>query len=276
MSGPSEEFIEGGGGKLFVRSWRPAAPPRAVVAICPGFNSHSGYYGWTGERLAAHGFAAYAVDLRGRGRSDGERFYAERFEDYVDDLDRLVRLAKTRDPGAPVYLLGHSAGGVTACLHALDHAGDAAGLICESFAFELPAPDFALAVIKGLSHVAPHAHSITLSNKDFSRDPAVVAAMDQDPLIAHESQPFATAAALVRADERLKASFPQIVLPVFVIHGAEDKAAKPDGSRRFHSEAGAADKTLKIYPDRFHDMLNDIGKEEVMADILAWIDARMG
>ena len=90
------------------------------------------------------------------------------------------------------------------CIYTLEHQSELAGLICESFAFQVYAPDFALAVLKGLSHVAPHAHVLRLKNEDFSRDPEVVRAMNADPLIDNEVQPTQTVAALVRADERLK------------------------------------------------------------------------
>lgn len=271
-----EETIENYSGlKLFIRSWQPAGSPKAVVAICPGFNSHSGYYLWVAEQFAARGFAVYAVDLRGRGKSDGERFYVDRVGEYEDDLAELIRLAKSRQPGLPVYLLGHSAGGVTACIYTLDYQQELAGLICESFAFEVPAPDFALQVLKGLAHVAPHAHVLTLKNEFFSRDPNVVAAMNADPLIAHESQPTQTVAALVHADERLRKEFGAITLPVLILHGTADKATKYQGSQFFHDNAGSKDKTLKLYQDAYHDPLNDIIRSQVMTDILAWIEARL-
>lgn len=272
---PTEETIQGAGGGLFVRGWRPAGAPKAVVAICPGFNSHGGYYLWVADQLVAAGFAVCAIDLRGRGRSEGERFYVEHVGDYEDDLGRLIALAKSRDPGLPLYLLGHSAGGVTAVAYALDHPGELAGLICESFAFQVPAPDVALAIIKGISHLAPHAAILKLKNEDFSRDPAVVAAMNADPLIANETQPANTVAALVRADERLKAAFADVTLPVLILHGTADKAALAKGSQLFHDKAGSADKTLKLYEGHYHDLLADLGKEGVMADILGWIEARL-
>lgn len=271
----TEESIQGGAGKLFVRAWRPLSASRAIVAICPGFNAHSGMYAWCGDQFAQKGMAAYALDLRGRGKSDGERFYVESFADYVDDLDRLIEFAKSRESGLPVILLGHSAGGVTACLYVLQHQDKIAGLICEDFAFEVPAPDFALAVLKGLSHLAPHSGALALKNEDFSRDAAVVKAMNEDPLIAHETQPFATMAAIVRADERLKSAFPQITLPVLIIHGTADKAAKPSGSQHFYERVGSKDKTLKLYDGRYHDPLNDLGKEEVIADVVAWVETRL-
>jgi alpha-beta hydrolase superfamily lysophospholipase len=268
-------FKSGGDLNIFFRSWRPSGKPRGVVVVVPGFNSHSGYYGWVADQFVARGLAVYAVDLRGRGKSDGERFYVQQFADYVSDAAGLVALAKSREPGLPVFLLGHSAGGVVACTYALEHQAELAGLICESFAFQVPAPDFALAVLKGLSHIAPHAHVLPLKNEDFSRDPKVVAAMNADPLIAHETQPTQTVAAMVRADERLKEEFPLITLPVFILHGTADKATRPSGSQAFYDAAGSTDKTLKLYEGGFHDLLNDTDKVTVMADVTRWVDERL-
>lgn len=264
-----------GGLNLFYRTWRPEGQVRGVVVIVPGFNSHSGYYDWTARKLASHGLAIHAIDLRGRGKSNGERFYVEAFADYVSDVAALVTQAKSQDPQLPVYVLGHSAGGVVSCLYALQAQSELAGLICESFAFELPAPDFALAVLKGLSHVAPHAHVLKLKNEQFSRDPAAVAAMNADPLIANESQPTQTVAAMVRADEQLKREFPLLTLPLLILHGSEDKATKPSGSQLFHELASSKDKTLKLYEGHYHDLLNDLGKEQVIEDITAWLEARL-
>lgn len=272
-----EEHLEGVGGlKIFTRIWRPEnRTARGVVVFVHGFNSHSGYYQWAAEQLVERDLAVYAPDLRGRGRSDGERFYVQKLADYVGDVDSVVTLARSREPGLPVFLLGHSAGGVVACIYALENQSQLAGLISESFAHEVPAPDFALAALKGLSHVAPHAHVVKLKNEDFSRDPQVVEQMNQDPLIAHEAQSTQTMAELVRADERLKKEFPLIELPLLILHGTADKATKPAGSKRFYEMAGSSDKTLKLYEGHFHDLLNDVDKQIVMSDILKWLDAHI-
>jgi acylglycerol lipase len=264
-----------GGLNIFFRSWRPSSDPRGAVLVVPGFNSHSGYYGWVAEQLVASGLAVYAVDLRGRGQSDGERFFVQTFQDYLDDVDAVASVLRSREGRLPTFVLGHSAGGVVACLYTLDRQADLAGLICESFAFKVPAPDFALAVFKGLAHVAPHAHVLHLKNDDFSRDPAVVAVMNADPLIAHETQPTQTLAAMVRADEQLAQSFPRFTLPLLVLHGTDDKATKPSGSQTFFDSAASSDKTLKLYEGGFHDPLNDIDRVRVMTDITNWIGARL-
>lgn len=270
------ERVEGANGlRIFFRSLRPKEKPRAVVVVVPGFNAHSGYYSWVAEQCVANGLAVYAVDLRGRGNSDGERFYVDEFEDYVSDVEAVAKVAKSREPGLPFLMLGHSAGGVVSCLYTLDHQPDLAGLICESFAHELPAPDFALAVFKGLGHLAPHAHILHLPNERFSRDPQVVEAMNEDPLIAHETQPTRTMAALVRADERLKKEFPLITLPVLILHGTVDQNTKPSGSQHFYDMVGSVDKTLKLYEGGFHDLLNDLDKRVVMQDIQDWVGTRL-
>ena len=252
----AEERIESAKGlEIFVRSWLPAAAPRAVTVVCHGVNSHSGQYLWAGEQFASAGYATYALDLRGRGQSEGERFYVEDVADYVSDVAATIALAKSRHAGLPVFLLGHSAGGVTSATYVLDHQAELAGFICESFAFQVPAPGFALAAIKGLSHLAPRLPVLKLKNEDFSRDPKVVEALNSDPLIAHEIQPAATVAALVRADERLREEFRTITLPLLIMHGTDDRATVCHGSEFFHQTAGSADKTLKLYQGHYHDCL---------------------
>ena len=269
----TESNFKGAGGlNIFFRSWPSPGTARGVVAIVPGFNSHSGYYEWVAAQLTADRLAVYAIDLRGRGKSDGERFYVQSFDDYVTDVASFVSIIKEKEKSLPVFMLGHSAGGVVACYYTLDHQQELAGLICESFAYQVPAPDFALAVLKGLSHIAPHAHVLKLHNEDFSRDTAAVDLMNNDPLIAHEVQPTQTVAAMVRADERLKKEFPKITLPVLILHGTKDKATKPGGSQYFYDTTGSKDKTLKLYEGSFHDPLNDLDKKTVMADILLWFN----
>ncbi|WP_432283785.1 alpha/beta hydrolase [Aminobacter sp. BA135] len=270
-----ETFQSAGGLNIFLRSRRPEGKARAVVVICHGVNSHGGQYGWAAEQLVKHGFAVFALDLRGRGKSDGERFFVETVDDYVSDVAGAIRIAKSRYPGLPLFLLGHSAGGVVSATYTLENQSELAGFICESFAFQVPAPGFALAAIKGLSHVAPRLPVLKLKNEDFSRDPDAVAALNSDPLIAHEVQPALTVAALVRADERLREEFPMITLPVLIMHGTSDKATVCHGSEYFFETAGSRDKTLKLYEGHYHDLLNDIGKEDTIADITSWIDTRL-
>ncbi|MGH9962276.1 MAG: alpha/beta hydrolase, partial [Pyrinomonadaceae bacterium] len=118
----NESSFEGVGGlNIFTRSWLPGEKTRAVMILIHGFNAHSGYMTWPAEQFAANGLACYALDLRGRGKSEGERFYVEKFSDFLADVDKLVGIARSENPGLPVYVLGHSAGGVIATSYVLEH-----------------------------------------------------------------------------------------------------------------------------------------------------------
>lgn len=272
----NEASFEGVGGlKIATKSWKPEVKPRGVMILIHGFNAHSGYMLWPAEQFAANGLAVYALDLRGRGKSEGERFYVENFDDYLVDVDTLVNIARSENPGLPVYVLGHSAGGVIATSYVYENQKEIAGLICESFAYDVGLPHLVQLALEGVSHLAPHLHVFSLNNEDFSRDPQAVAKMNNDPLIAKESQPAETAAVLLKAAYALTDHFPKFTAPVLIIHGTADKATRPAGSQKFYDDAASSDKTLKLYEGHYHDLLNDVDKEVVMADILNWINARI-
>jgi alpha-beta hydrolase superfamily lysophospholipase len=271
-----ERTFEGVGGlKIAMRSWRPATAVRGIVILIHGFNSHSGYMAWPAEQFAAAGFAAYALDHRGRGKSEGERFYVEKFSDWLEDVDTLVGIARSENPGLPVYVLGHSVGGVIASSYVFEHQSEIAGLICESFAFDVGLPQLVQLALEGASYLLPHLPVYSLKNEIFSRDPAVLAEMNNDPLIANEKQPAETASEVLKAAARLKDNMPKFTVPVFIIHGTDDKATRPEGSQYFYDNVGSKDKTLKLYEGGYHDLLNDIDKEIVMSDILAWVNERV-
>lgn len=271
----TEQWLDGSGGKIFTRHWEPESAAKANLVLCHGVNSHGGQYIRAGETFAARGFAVTALDLRGRGKSDGERFYIDSIDDYVSDLALAIELGRSKHPDLPLYLLGHSAGGVTAVTYALDHQDKLNGLICESFAFRVYAPNFALKLLEAVDHIAPHAHVLKLKMEDFSRDPEWVAQLNADPLTKDEVQPVGTVAAFARSGERFEREFERITLPVLILHGTADKATRPDGSQEFFDKAGSTDKSLKFYESHYHDLLNDLGREEVFDDIVTWIDERV-
>jgi alpha-beta hydrolase superfamily lysophospholipase len=233
-------------------------------------------YEWPAQQLVQAGLAVHAADLRGHGKSDGERYHVDAFDDYVTDLTNLVALVRSREGAhVPLFLLGHSAGGVIGCLFALLQQKTLAGFICEDFAHQIPPPDVAQALLKGVAHLAPHAHLLNLKNDDFSRDPAVVARMRADPLAINTPGTAQLLAELIRADERLRVAFPKITLPLLIMHGTGDHVAKVEGSKFFYETAGSKDKTLKLYEGHYHDLLNDLGKERVMGDVLGWLNAHL-
>lgn len=272
----NERTFEGVGGlKIATRTWRPESAARGIMILIHGFNSHSGYFAWPAEQFAGSGFASYALDHRGRGKSEGERWYVDKFSDWLGDVDKLVDIARSEHPGVPVYVLGHSVGGVIGSSYVFEHQQEIAGLICESFAFDVGLPNLVQLAFEGVGYLAPHLPLYSLKNEIFSRNPDVVAQMNSDPLIANEKQPAETASEVLKAAARLKENMPKFKVPVFIIHGTDDKATLPRGSQYFYDNVGSEDKTLKLYEGGYHDLLNDIDKEIVMADILAWVNERV-
>ena len=270
-----ETIISTQGVKVFVRSWTPEQPPRALLVVCHGFNAHGGHFAWAAEQFLSVGLTVVAFDFRGRGRSEGERFYVQDIDEYVSDLTRTIALVRSRYPRLPIFLLGHSAGGVVAATYLVERQAGIAGFICESVAFQVPAPAFALAVIKGLSRLVPRLPVLTLRNEAFSRDPRAVEALNADVLTARERQVAATVAALIRANERLRGQFSRLTLPLLIMHGTADRVTDLRGSRFLYDAAGATDKTLRLYEGHYHDLLNDVGKEQVVADMQQWIGDRL-
>ncbi|MDT3402020.1 alpha/beta hydrolase [Mucilaginibacter terrae] len=268
-------FINQKGQQVYYRNWVPEGKPKGIVLIIHGLNSHGGYYQNFAAELVDNGFEVYAMDLAGRGRSEGERYYIADYHNVFADIDVLMNIASAACPSKPVFLFGHSAGGVFASAYAIENQFKLQGLISESFAFKIPAPAFALAAIKFLARIIPHTRLVKLNNKDFSRDSSFVLKMDKDPLLDNEKQPAKTMQQLLLASEYLKQGMPAIKLPILILHGTADKATEPAGSDYFMKHASSAEKQLKLYEGHYHDLLNDRYNGIVSRDILHWLNQRV-
>ena len=271
----TSSFTNKAGQNIFYRNWKSISSPKGIMLIVHGLNSHSGYYEHFALQLNEANYEVYAIDLRGRGHSAGERYYVSDYRNIVEDIDQLLEIAKSANPAIPVFLFGHSAGGVFASVYAVDHQHKLRGLISASFAFQVPAPGFALAAIRLLSHIIPHTRLVKLNNADFTRNKSVVEAMNNDPLLANEKQPAKTMQQLLLASEYLKKEMREIKLPLLILHGTADKATKPSGSKYFMEHASSTDKQLKLYEGHYHDLLNDKDNGIVIGDILQWLNERV-
>lgn len=263
------------GQNIFYRNWKTEVPPKGIILIVHGLNSHSGYFHNFATQLNEINIEVYAIDLCGRGQSDGERYYISDYRDIIADIDQLLTIARAANPTVPVFLYGHSAGGVFASVYAVQHQDKLRGLISASLALELPAPGFALATIKILAYIIPHKRLVRLNNEDFSRDKSIVDTMNNDPLLANEKQPAKTMQQLILADRYLKKKIPAIKLSLLILHGTADKATRPGGSQYFIEHASSNDKQIKLYEGHYHDLLNDKYNGIVVRDIIRWLIERI-
>lgn len=263
----------GGGVEIHWQAWLPEAEPRAAVVIAHGAGEHSGRYPHVGERLVVAGYAAYALDHRGHGRSTGRRALIDRIDHAVADLDGFVSLAGSRHPGRSLFLLGHSMGGCIALVYALRHQQRLQGLLLSGAVARLDAPAALKVVVRAVSRVAPALGMVAVDPALVSRDRAVVCAYRDDPLVFHGRLPARTLAEMSAAADGFPAAVPALRLPLLVMHGGEDRIVPVAGSRMVHERAGSADRTLRVYAGLYHEILNEPEQAAVLADVTGWLDA---
>ncbi|HEU4727489.1 MAG TPA: alpha/beta hydrolase [Kofleriaceae bacterium] len=265
------------GAALYAQRWRPrTGEPRAIVVIHHGLADHSDRYAAFAERLVRAGYAAWALDMRGHGRSAGARVQIDRIDDLLDDLDAFLALVREREPGRPIVLYGHSLGGLASALYAIERHPKLAGVVLAAPGIAFDAPPIQAAVVRLVARLLPGAPILAVPHEQFSSDPRVVAELDRDPLISQHSGPARTARAAIDGVQRVWAHPEQLAAPLLVVHGASDQVTAPSGSRDLVARAGTPDRQLRIYDGLRHDVLHDPGGERVAADILAWLDAHTG
>lgn len=263
------------GFELFARAWRPQHP-RAAIVLVHGLRDHSARYEAFATTLAQHGYAVYAYDHRGHGRSDGQGQMVDSFDDYVADLATFVTDVRTREPSAPLFLFGHSMGGAIATLYAETRDPQLAGLVLSAPALRHHVGDFDHAFLDLFSAVTPYVGVLSLEEPAFTRDPAALAEMQHDPLIHHESGPARTAAELLSAIGHARQWFDGIHVPVLIVHGDADRVTMVEGSQDLINAATASpDRTLWRCDGMFHDLLHEPEHGAVGDAIRAWMDSRL-
>ncbi len=264
--------------RIFWRSWTPdEAPARAVIVLVHGLGEHSGRYDHAVARLLGEGYAIHTLDHRGHGRSDGSRAFIEDIDHAVADVDTLVDRAVAAQPGVPVFMLGHSMGGLISVRYALAHQDRLAGLILSATLAQLDAVPRGLELVaRALSVIAPRAPLIAIDHGLVSRDPAVVEAYRSDPLVHHGKVPARTAVQLADAVERFPSTVGAITVPTLILYGTADALCTPAGSVMLGERIGAVDKTVHAYDGLFHEILNEPERDTVLDDIVGWLDTRAG
>jgi len=216
------------------------------------------------------------MDMRGHGRSEGERVFVEAFDHYLADLEIYVDRVRRRHPDKPLLLFGHSMGGTIVGLFAATREPDVAGV-----ALSAPAVVVGSRVFPLLRHMAtffsrwtPRLRIVSMDGRGISRDSEVVAAFRADPLVFHGRFPVRTGAEILQAAQRLQEEIRNVRVPLLILQGTGDKVVSADGARRIHMRAGSDDKTLHLYEGLYHELLREPEKDQVTADLIRWLNAR--
>jgi acylglycerol lipase len=273
-----EGFFQGSRGvRIYQQSWLPDGEPKAVLLIVHGLGEHCGRYSNVVSHLVPLGYALYGLDHVGHGKSEGSREYVERFEDFTDTLDAYRAMVTQAQPGKPVVLYGHSLGGLIGTFYLLDRQAGLAGALLSAPLSRVPENVSALTITMGrvLARVAPKAGLLPVDPTGVSRDPAVVQAYVNDPLVFHGKTSARLAAEMLRAMQRVTAEAAKITLPVLIFQGSADRLVNPGDARFLYNAVTSADKTLKVYEGLYHEAHNEPECATVLHDMEVWLAAHV-
>ena len=260
---------------LFTRRWTPDRPVRGTVVLVHGVHEHSGRYAYLASALMARGFEVRALDLRGHGQSEGPRGQVEAFDDYLRDL-RPVLEDTLEEADTPVFLMGHSMGGLVVAATVVERGTDGlAGVILSSPALRVDSPAPLRALAPWIARWFPDLPVTRLDLGRLSRDPTVERAYREDPLTSTQGVRARLGLEILRATERVQMHPEAFDVPLYLFHGTADRLTDPEGSRWLAEHAASEDVTLTLYDGYLHETLNEPERDEVIDALADWIDAHL-
>ncbi len=278
----SNDHVEGHreiapGRSAYWQAWLPPTQARAVVVIVHGLHEHSARYAHVGARLSGAGFAAYAADHRGHGRSEGRRANIERMALIVADLGGFVRFAAERHHGLPVFMVGHSLGGLIALQYATEPGTPLDGLVLSAPAVEVTAGSALQRRLAGvLSALVPDLQVAALdADQKISRNPEVIRAYREDPLVYRGRIKARTGAEVLATMAGLPTRLPRLSMPLLILHGTDDLICAPAGSTMVHDRVSSPDKTVRRYQDLYHELFNEPERDQVLTDLVCWLNQHL-
>lgn len=264
--------------KLYLQAWLPENP-KASLLLVHGLGEHSGRYGAMVSRLNELGVAVFTFDGRGHGKSAVGKptAYFDSYADYLRDIDVLLGKAKNYIQGLPVFLYGHSMGGGLVAAYVLAYTPDVTGVILSSPAIkEAEGTSPVLIAASGLvNRLFPKLKVLKLDITGISRIPEEVEKYKNDPLIYQENIPARTGYELYKMMQFIQQKAENFDLPFLLIHGDADRLTNPKGSELFFGKAKSKDKTFRLFPGGYHELINDKDREEVMGLISDWVGERI-
>ena len=274
----TERHFDGlGGVRIVYDVWTPDISPRAVVVLSHGLGEYARRYDHVAQRFGEAGLVTYALDHRGHGRSGGKRMLVRNVAEYTAGFATLVGIASREHPGLKRVVLGHSMGGGIVFAYGVERPDDYDMMVLSGPAVaaqDQVSPLLAF-VAKVLGVIVPGLPVQDLDVNAISRDPAVVAAYNADPLVYHGRVPTGIGRALLQVGETMPQRAPALTAPLLVVHGSDDRLIPIAGSRRLVECVGSTDVQLKVYPGLYHEVFNEPERDQVLDDVVSWITARL-
>jgi alpha-beta hydrolase superfamily lysophospholipase len=223
------------------------------------------------------GYALYALDHIGHGQSEGDRVFVDRFDDFTTTLKTFFDLLKKWQPEKPVFLVGHSMGGLIIAAYLLEHQDELAGAVLSGPCVKIPDNISGSTIMLGklLSVLMPKAGLIQVDASGLSKDPTVVDAYVNDPLVFTGKTTARLAAEMLKIMQRVTDHAASIHLPIMIVQGSEDKLVDPGGAPMLHNAVSSEDKTLKVYDGMYHEVFNEPERDQVLSDVQDWLDAHL-
>jgi alpha-beta hydrolase superfamily lysophospholipase len=262
---------------IYYQYWMPEGEPKATLLVVHGLAEHSGRYMNVVNHLVPSGYAVYGIDHIGHGKSAGERVYVERFQDYTRTLKIYFDMIWDQQPKESIFLIGHSMGGLISTAYLLEHQDELSGAVLSGPAIKVPDNISQAIIFVGnmLSILMPKAGLIQLDAEGISRDPAVVDAYVNDPLVYTGKTTARLGAELLKTMQRVTKQAAEIRLPIMILQGSDDKLVDPSGAQLLYDLVGSEDKTIKIYDGFYHEVFNEPEHEQVFNDVETWLEAHL-
>jgi len=262
---------------LYYQAWLPLEHrARGVLVNLHGLGDHSGLYPRVAEYFPQQGIATYAYDMRGNGRSPGQRAYLNGWHEFRADLDAFLTLVRESEPDLPFFMLGHSLGGLVVLDYVLEHPEKITGVIAAAPPLgKVGVPPLLMMLGRVMSRIWPRfSLEVGMDLSGLARDPAVIEAVLADPFF-HRRGTARLSTEVTAAIDRVQSGAARLSTPLLLLHGSADRMVPPDGTREFFAKVRWPDRELREYPGGYHGLFADLGYEQVLEDVRRWIDDRL-
>lgn len=262
------------GQSIYYQFWLPEGNPKASVVIVHGLHEHSGRYQHLAAYLTESGYAVYGIDFPGHGKSAGPRSYVDSYLGLIKPLETFLEMIQEWQAGLPIYLLGHSMGGLFSAAYLTIRPEQIEGAILSGSLVKVPeyVSDLTLQIGRTLAVVLPKFRIVSIDVEGLSRDPSVVQAYRDDPLVFNGKATVRISNEINRTIELVEKEGSAIKHPLLILHGGSDRVCDPSWSQYLYDLVSSSDKRLILYEGLYHEIFNEPEKKQVFADVLNWLE----